>query len=162
MVVQCQGCLNLTFYLERSQPGDDVEYDLYPSRLSGKPLLRDANLLPFEIRRIYEETRGALSNGLLVLAGIGIGTIIEAVCIERVADGKCLKNRIDSLYAEKLITEEGSNILHRLRDLRNEAAHEMKAHSTEELIAALDVIEQLLTTVYISRFSRKNAGSTDG
>jgi len=48
-----------------------------------------------------------------------------------------------------VLTTEGAEILHSTRLLGNLAAHEVKAHSIEELSAAMDVAEHLLTSVYV-------------
>jgi hypothetical protein len=48
-----------------------------------------------------------------------------------------------------LIIQTEAEILHDLRFMGNKAAHEVKAHSTQELNLAFDVVEHLLKTVYI-------------
>ena len=64
---------------------------LYPGRVVGRRELENAYLLPWEIRRVYDETRQALGSGLQVLAGIGIRALVEAVCTERQATGSNLE-----------------------------------------------------------------------
>jgi hypothetical protein len=98
---------------------------------------------------VYKETRSAICNKLRILAGVGLRAIVEAVCNEKNAEGKDLKARIDVLIALGLITKDGAVILHEIRLLGNAAAHEAKANTEPELHIALDVVEHLLSGVYI-------------
>ena len=87
--------------------------------------------------------------GLSVLTGIGIRAIVETVCRERNSPGRVLADRIGGLVALNLITQTEAEILHDIRFMGNKAAHEVKAHSTQELNLAFDVSEHLLRAVYI-------------
>ena len=91
-IVQCQGCKILSFrsdYDDSEQPnwddpGGPIDHEeLYPSRVAGRHKLEKDYLLPQKVRRIYNEAHTALSNRLLVLAGVGIRALIEAVCKEK-------------------------------------------------------------------------------
>ncbi|PYO51623.1 MAG: hypothetical protein DMD83_27285, partial [Candidatus Rokuibacteriota bacterium] len=86
---------------------------------------------------------------------MGIRAIIEAVCRDRNASGEDLFEKINDLLAQGVLTKDGSDILHRLRVLGNNAAHEIKAHSATELTLAMDVAEHLLQAVYILPFHAK-------
>lgn len=160
-IVQCQGCLTLSF-CEASQFSEDVDYDqnsgepflpttrkLFPNRVAGRPMMPEAHLLPHGVFKVYEESHGALCAELRVMAGFGIRAIVEAVCNDREMRGRDLKERIDALELAGLVTPAGAIILHSLRFMGNAAAHEMRAHSHQELNAAFDVIEYLLQGVYV-------------
>src|SRR5258707_2209348 len=88
LIVQCRGCLTLSFCKESEcsedwDPQNDnallVQRHLFPGRVAGRPPLRDAHHLPWELLKIYEEARSALMEGLPVLTGIGIRAIVETV-----------------------------------------------------------------------------------
>lgn len=158
LIVQCRGCLTLSFCKEARcsedwDPENDNELllrrDLFPGRIAGRPPLSDAYLLPWELKRIYEEARSALMQGLPVLTGIGIRAIVETVCNERSATGKNLFKKINSLVTLDLITQQEATVLHDLRFMGNEAAHKVKAHRSDELNLAFNVVEHLLNTVYL-------------
>lgn len=158
LIVQCRGCLTLSFCKESqcsedSDPEDDsqllVRRDLFPGRIAGRPPLADAYLLPWELQKIYAEARSALMQGLPVLTGIGIRAIVETVCNERGTTGANLLQKINSLVALNLITQQEATVLHDLRFMGNEAAHKVKAHKSDELNLAFDVVEHLLNTVYL-------------
>jgi hypothetical protein len=164
-IVQCQGCKSISFrknfgnseegdYIEDPEDGSYEEVypdheEIYPSRIAGRGIINKTWYLPPSVLEIYNETHSALSNKLPILAGIGIRTLIEAVCQEKKAAGNNLKERIDSLVGMGTLTQAGCEILHTMRDLGNEAAHNIRPHSDETLRIAMDVVENLLQSVYI-------------
>ena len=158
--MQCLGCRKLSFRKEQTNSEDSVEdeggetlyvlhEELYPSRVAGRHELSDAKFLPFPILQIYQETYYAICNKQPILAGIGIRTLVEAVCKEKAAQGKNLEDKIDSLVKIGVLTSDGADILHSLRILGNLAAHEIRPHSEKTLSVAMDVVEHLLRGVYI-------------
>jgi len=159
-VVQCQGCRSLSFRKNEINTEDTIDDDegrivcvdheeLFPSRVAGRPKLRQAEHLPYSVRSIYDETHHALCNKQRVLAGIGIRALVETVCKEKEATGRDLEKKIDNLVNVGVLTTDGAEILHSLRILGNKAAHEVKPHSESTLNTAMDVIEHLLKGVYI-------------
>jgi hypothetical protein len=126
---------------------DHVE--LYPPRLAGRKEIRGILELPDRVRRVYRETRKALIEDLPVLAGVGIRAIVEAVCTDKDAKARNLQMQIDELVKMGVLTTDGAKVLHSTRLMGNKAAHEVKAHTLEELSIAMDVIEHLLTGVYV-------------
>jgi hypothetical protein len=160
-IVQCQGCKTVSFResstnseaYEQTGP-DDYEKiiyeDLYPSRIEGRKGLGDhVRYLPSKVQRIYTETLQALNSKSPILAGIGLRALVETVCQEKSANGDNLLKRIDDLTTKQVLTPAGAQILHKIRTLGNAAAHEVKPHSEKQLGLAMDVIEHLLTDVYI-------------
>jgi hypothetical protein len=159
--VQCRGCKTIS-YCKRSFFSEDEEFDeekncyvptpiidLYPSRIAGRSLLQDAYELPHGLYRVYKETHSAICNKLRIVAGMGLRAITEAICNERSVQGKDLRQKIDALVTQGLITNDGAVILHEIRYLGNAAAHEAKANTEAELHIALEVVEHLLSGVYI-------------
>lgn len=159
-IVRCLGCETISFRKTEGsdhdmvQVGeDDYDYqpriDLYPNPLEGRQALSDSHLLPDKIQRIYEESLKALNETQPVLCGIGIRAIIETVCKDKSAIGADLFHKINSLVGLGVLTQDGAAILHKLRTLGNDAAHEVKPHSLQELGLAFDVVDHLLLGVYI-------------
>jgi hypothetical protein len=160
-IIQCQGCLTTSFR-ESSECSEDFDFDertgetflnetvkLFPNRISGRAAMREAHLLPFNVYRIYQEAHGALCAELSILAGLGLRALVEAVCVERQVTKGNLQDKIDALATGGHITPAGSKILHSLRFMGNAAAHEVKAHTPQQLNAAFDVVEHLLQGVYV-------------
>lgn len=163
-IVQCLGCKTISFrritgnsedidHIPEPDGSWNVEYneheEIYPSRITGREIIDKSWYLPSSVLSIYKETHSALSNKLPILAGVGIRILIEAICREKNATGDNLKDKINSLVILGMLTQDGSEILHTMRDLGNEAAHNIKPHSEEILRIALDVVENLLQSVYI-------------
>jgi len=160
-IVQCRGCRNVSFCIKSSctenaiynpRTGEselEVRTRVYPSRIAGRPGLDHVYLLPYPVNTVYTETRMALANDQPVLGGIGIRAIVETVCKDQSANGKDLMERIDDLARKGVVTPDGAKILHGLRFMGNDAAHEVKAHPEADLMTALDVVEYLLKGVYI-------------
>jgi hypothetical protein len=159
-IIRCLGCEAFSF---RQVAGTEHDYvqigeneweyqaciDVYPNPREGRQPLADAGLLPDKIQRIYEESLQALNDTQPVLCGIGTRAIIETVCKDRNATGGDLYSKINSLVGLGVLTKDGADILHKLRTLGNDAAHEVKPHSLQELGLAFDVVDHLLLGVYI-------------
>lgn len=164
-IVQCQGCDDVSFRKVHTNSEDidhdpdtgkqslDANIDVYPSRVAGRHKLRRAHLLPFGVSGIYDETHAALCNKQPILAGIGMRALIEAVCQEEQAAGRNLEQKIDDLVTLEVLTKSEAEMLHGTRILGNTAAHEVKPYSEVMLGDAMDVVEHLLTNVYILPFA---------
>ena len=160
-IIQCQGCKSISFRLAKSnsedrvhdEQGDEIypeEVTLYPARIEGlKHLDGDLVYLPNQIRRIYEETTKALVNEQPVLAGIGLRALVESLCKDNNAEGRSLAGKIDDLVNLQILTPNDASILHSIRTLGNDAAHEAKPHNEMQLQLAITVVENLLRSVYI-------------
>lgn len=159
-VVRCLGCETLSFRKAEGteddlvQIGEDEwEYqprvDIYPNPSEGRQPLSDANLLPTKVQRIYEESLKALNDTQPVLCGIGVRAIVETICKDKSSPGGDLFQKINGLVGLGVLTQDGAGILHKVRTLGNDAAHEVKPHSLEELGLAFDVVDHLLLGVYI-------------
>jgi len=164
-IVRCNGCDTLSFRAVESN-SEDLEYNeagetvaaetekLYPERakrsMTDELYLRDDVYdVPEIIQTIYRETLSAVQHNLPTLAGIGIRAVIEATCQDLKAKKRNLADKIDELVSVSLLTPAGAEILHGIRLLGNDAAHEMKAPKTKQITAALKVIDHLLLGVYV-------------
>lgn len=155
-ITKCQGCEEIAFRQvcysqEHPDEGDEL---LFPPRKRHKLadhlyLWNDIWGMPDAIRRIYLETASAIQHDIPTLAGIGMRTIIEAVCRHQKVTGGDLFKKIDSLVAKGMLTASGAKILHSIRLLGNDAAHEIKAPTEKQAIAAMKVIDHLLLGVYV-------------
>lgn len=161
-VIQCQGCETVSFreayansddyYPSESDPNEyecDLKETVYPNPEFGRQPISDLQLLPQNLQSIYTETIRSINNDLAVLTGVGIRAVVETVCKDKAAQGDSLFKKIDSLVTDGVLTKDGAEILHKLRTLGNDAAHEVKPHDKVQLGLALDVIDHLLQGVYI-------------
>ncbi|MDQ3750590.1 MAG: DUF4145 domain-containing protein [Acidobacteriota bacterium] len=160
-IVQCQGCDSLSFRKVHTNSEDyfvdpdtneyfeNAKIDIYPNRVAGRAKLKHIHFLPNNVGQIYHETHLALCSKQPILAVIGIRALVETVCNEKNATGRNLEERIDNLVALGILTNQNAELLHSLRILGNEAAHEVKVQDEQTLSLAMDVVEQLLNNVYI-------------
>jgi len=158
-IVECCGCKTVSFrhlhmdsedYASGPDGGEFlVTQNLYPAREEGRRELSDQIFVPIDVRRVYLETKSAMANNQLVLAGIGVRAIVEAVCRDKEAVGANLKRKIDDLALKGLLSNDGVQILHRLRTMGNRSAHTVVPHTPEQLSLAMDVVEHLLQGAYI-------------
>lgn len=158
-IIQCLGCETVSFRTV-STCSEEYDYDennqmyaiktikYYPGRNKEVKSINSYSL-PYSIQKIYEETILAIENELFILAGVGIRAIIETICKDLSAIGNNLYNKIDDLKEKSFITPEGANILHKLRGLGNDAAHEVKAHDSKQLELAMHIIDHMLDSTYI-------------
>ena len=123
--------------------------DIYPNPEDGRDAIDYVHLLPSNLQLIYHETIKSINSGLAVLTGMGIRAIVETVCKDKNANEKDLYEKINGLEKQGVLTKKDADILHKLRTLGNEAAHEVKPHNNTTLTLALDVIDHLLKGVYI-------------
>ena len=161
MVVECRGCQSIRFrhvHTDSENLYPDPEsgvwhaipaIKLYPPYNESRGQVHHAEFLPTPVGLIYRETLNALNAGLPVLAGVGLRALVETICRHQQASGRNLEKRIDSLVAQGAVSEAGSEILHGLRIMGNQAAHEVTPHSAEDLHVALDVVEHTLQGIYI-------------
>lgn len=156
-IVRCCGCDTISFREETSteddydpQTGESVPtIKLYPPRIVGRRPLENDHNLPTSIRRIYREILSAMNNSSVILAAIGLRTLIEGVCTDQKVKGANLEKKIDALSSTGVLSINQAKILHAHRFLGNVAAHEILPAKPQELVVALDIAETLLKTIYI-------------
>lgn len=160
-IIQCMGCKTVSFrssatcseeyffdYNEDQQFSETVS--LFPPRLSGfHGLGDDVWVLPEKLRLIYMETSQSMVAPAPVLTGIGIRSILESLCKDQHAAGSNLLNKIDDLVTKNVLTPVRAAVLHQIRTLGNQAAHEVEPHCHEQLALAMNVIDHLLEEVYV-------------
>ena len=159
-IIQCLGCDEISFRL-CAYNSEDIEHDYedgnsystatvtyYPGRVVGSKII-DHWSLPWGIGKIYKEARSAVENELLIIGGIAIRALLEAICTDLKAVGRNLVVKIDNLKERSLVTQEGVETLHKIRLLGNHAAHRAQAHPKDQLFLALEVIEHILIGSYL-------------
>ncbi len=158
-IIECRGCGFLSVRHDQSTSEDGPDYDsmtgekfevdygkYYPLR--ARPELQDANLLPYQVREIYREILTAHASGLLLLAQVGLGCLIEAVCDDLHQEGT-LRKKVDALVATHVLRESEAALLHRILDIRNAAAHKLSRVSSDTMGRAIGVVEHLLVSLYL-------------
>ena len=156
-IVQCLGCGNTSFRWS-SKRSDEFDHQtgtlfetvrLYPDWTKRREPIPGHERFPVTTKRIYLETLKALSNQTPILAAIGLRAIVESICLEQKTKSKDLAEGIEELAAFGLLSLKQVEFLHNHRFMGNEAAHEIVAPKPQHLVAALDIAETLLKTIYV-------------
>jgi hypothetical protein len=167
------GCEAVRFR-EESWSIDDYNYNtgemeptvtIYPEAPRSERTPVDVAHYPDAVARIYRETIGAYNVGAMILAGAGLRAIVEAICLERQAQGKNLQDKIDALVAAGLLAKPQADLLHEERYIGNSALHEMLPPTKLDVEDGLAIVEGLLTTIYTlpgraQRLRRKREAKT--
>jgi hypothetical protein len=154
-IVRCCGCATLSFE-HLAANSDDLDdrgqpvytMTLYPSRTVRQPV-DGHHHLPSKVGKIYKETLTCLSDDAPILAAAGLRATVEAVCQDKKAGGGNLEKSVDLLVKKGFLSADQAEFLHLQRFLGNIAVHEIEPPAPEELLAALNIIENLLTTLCV-------------
>jgi Domain of unknown function (DUF4145) len=127
----------------------NYQWRTYPSSRDERHSISDLNKLPFKVRVIYQEAIGAVNSQLSLLTAIGLRALIESICNEQKVTGKNLSLKIDGMATKGILSKSQADILHSHRFLGNAAAHEIESAGRDELLAALEIAESVLRTIYV-------------
>lgn len=153
----CAGCDAISYAIETWEENDwdpetgDVQsaWQTYPRSEAQRQRMNDVFSLPPKVRQIYEEVIGAMNAQLPVLAGMGLRALIESICKDKNIAGGNLEELIGGLATGGILSTTQADILHAHRFLGNAAAHEITPAKPRELVAALEIAESVLRTIYI-------------
>jgi hypothetical protein len=157
-IAKCQGCNTVRFRIwERNSEGVDYE--------TGEAFVREVGVFPDGteslwqsvshehfpevVCKMYLETILCFNAKAFTLAGGGLRAIVEAICKERGLDQGNLQNKIDELVTKSYLAKAQANLLHEERYLGNNALHEMRTPSKQDIMDGLEIIEGLMKTIYV-------------
>jgi hypothetical protein len=156
--LQCLGCdnvclLNQYIFSENTNPetgNPDVQKFIYPSPYKGdrEPIDRIYDA-PKNVSLVYGETIKAFNSGLMILAGIGVRSIIETISIEQKIVVWGIETKIKEMVKQNIITVEGAKLLRLVKDIGNITAHEIKKQHHDDLALCIDIVEGVIRTLYI-------------
>lgn len=170
-IVQCCGCDEISF-LRKSWNSEDFDVnndgelepifflEQLPKISIGYGNIEDKYYLPKNILEVYEETVDCINNDNLVLACIGLRTILDILCKNEKIKEKTLIKQIEALKNKKIISQSDSELLQGIRTLGNDAAHEGIDSSKDTIILAINIIEHIIETKYIYKNKAKYMLST--
>ncbi len=172
-VVKCMGCETIRFrqssYCSEAvdwETGKWEEYDvrLYPDSIHEHHHPEDHSSFPEDVAKMYVETIMCFNAGASTLAGGGLRAIVEAICQHEKVPGKNLKERIDELVAKGYLAKNQADLLHEERYIGNDALHEMKTPSKQDLEDGLKIVEGLMNAIYVlpARAARLKARRATG
>ena len=154
---KCAGCDALSYAIAEWSEDDwnpftgEMEYRWknYPRGATARQPIDNVDELPPKIKAIYKELIGSMNAQLPVLTAIGLRALIEAICKDRGITASNLEKLIDGLSTNGVFSKAQADILHSHRFLGNVAAHDITSAQPKELVAALDIAETVLRTIYV-------------
>ena len=154
---QCAGCDKICYAVNTTTEDDyfggdesqDSAWKTYPSSKGERQSIERTYTLPNKVRVLYEEVVAATNADLSILAAVGLRSLIEAICKDRGVTGGNLSELIDGLSVNGILSTNQAAILHSHRFLGNVAAHEVQRARREEILAALEIAESMVKTIYI-------------
>ena len=160
MMVECGGCKNISFVIRSSDPNalpDELPYEdhNYPAAAEDWDVQyhflreKDQELLPSKVYFLYDEIKTTFRTQSNILAGIGLRMLVEAICLQQRIPGDNLKKKIERLHSQGMISATELPIIDKLRLIGNQSTHQIKEFSSEKLSYALDIINHILTSIYI-------------
>jgi hypothetical protein len=157
-IVKCLGCETIRFRQSSRccggvgiRAGEWQEYDIhiYPDLASGGLPPEDRKHLPKDVAKMYLETIHCFNAGAHTLAGGGLRAIVEAICKHERASGKNLQAKISGLVTKGYMAQMQADLLHEERYIGNDALHEMKTPTRQDLEDGLKIVEGLMNTIYV-------------
>jgi hypothetical protein len=155
-IVQCKGCDTISLlYSELEEGLIECEFNFPSDHLynfaSQEIFLKypERKKIPKIIQDVYKEMESALKTDLYLLAGIGLRTIVEAICIDQKVTGRNLQTKISILKELGHVSDKALPFIDRLREIGNISAHQIQTIDTDSLKHAVEIINHLLKSVYI-------------
>lgn len=159
-IVRCLGCFNIEFRYRHDDYADvheaedgnyehSVTISVYPKSIKNHKRLDSTYYIPNIIRNVYQQTLLAYGEEAYILASVGLRATIEATCNHLKISGNSLERRIDQLFKAGYVSNGDKRRLHAIRFLGNDAAHEILEPRESELRVALEIVEHLLSSVFI-------------
>lgn len=154
-LLQCCGCDDfcLRIITEGCEYGPVPVVEIYPTRhtwvtrgLSAGSRIHE---IPNPVAAVYGETLTAVHAGSTILAGLGIRSIVESICLAKEISGNNLEEKINGLSTAGVTTQTGAEILHGIRRMGNAAVHDLIAPTREQIMVALQVIDHMLLGAFI-------------
>ncbi|MBU1091894.1 DUF4145 domain-containing protein [Patescibacteria group bacterium] len=155
--LQCMGCETVcllekysnSFYLDENTGAPEEFVEVYPDPSHKRNVMNSLHLLPEKVRIVYEETVKAFNQNLNILAGVGLRTVVEALCADKKIKKKRLEEKIEALVEAGIMTKGEANLLHVDRLIGNKSTHKFVKTHSENLKIGLDIIENILEKEYV-------------
>ena len=166
-ILRCMGCDDITFR-ETWTTSEDRDFEtgefvpsvqLWPPRHDHYIVPRYHVDMPLDLMKLHRETIDCYNRESNILCAFGIRSLLEAICRDKsINDGpdpnrpgeraSNLGGKIEGLIEARHVTPADGVLLHALRFLGNEAAHELLRPSTQELGTAIVVVEHAIASIY--------------
>lgn len=150
-VIKCLGCDNYEFRKEYVDfENDQCNYEeIYPKHALKIFSDRESACIPSNIYNLYSEIRRAVSSESMLLAGIGLRMLVEAVANDLKIKKDKLQPKITEMKKRLLISDAQCSMLHKIRFLGNDVAHATELPNRNQVDLALNIIETVIRQCYV-------------
>ena len=149
-MLKCRGCgevvLRRIHYFSEDLDEPGVEY--FPGPISRR-LPHWRHELPNESQLVMEEVYKALQADSNRLAMMGTRTLIDIVIRHKVGDHDHFNEGLKALRKKGFVSPQNIQFLTAALDAGSAAAHRGYVGNTEEVNAVMDIVENLLQSVYV-------------
>src|SRR5262249_982005 len=115
----------------------------------GVPFGEHVDFLPPEVARLYEEARRSMSAGNANAAVmVGRKLLMNIAVTKGASAGGSFKSYVDHLEQQAVVTAEMKDWVDEIRELGNDANHELPDMTVDEAEALLTFVSMLLKIVY--------------
>ena len=148
-MLECAGCETVCLRQTHTFSEDpELEVTYYPPAVSRRmPAWRYKT--SYEIAGLMSEVNAALQNDSRRLALMGARTIVDVVLADKVGNAGSFGSRLETLEALGFVGRQNRGILEAALDAGSAAAHRAYNPTTENLSQVMDIVENLLESVYV-------------
>lgn len=162
-IIECNGCESISFrsvdFLTSFMNIDETSGEwktsndksfetFYPERIENSIVEKRIVGIPILLRKAYQEVLQCYNYDLKILCAVGLRAIIEGICNQYKISAPTLKDRIDTLGSNGLISHSLATSLHTHRFLGNFAIHKLSIAEKGELKEAIELIEITMETLF--------------
>lgn len=151
-VWECKGCRELVceftnMFSENTNPDGSmvVNTSYYPGREINVIKVKEYENIPGNINVLYKEIIDSYNNSCIVLCSMGLRALVEAILVQKEIKGKDLQQKINSA---EFIPENIRKNMHGFRFLGNDAAHRLEKPEKEDILIAINVVEDVMNIVF--------------
>lgn len=147
-LLQCCGCSTVRMRNTYEDPSGQVEVAFYPPSITRHPP-HWPTMIPLDLYSMLHEVYRALGAECNRLALIGTRTLMDMVILKEVGDVGPFSEKLEALEKKGVLSQKNSEVLSAVLDAGSAAAHRGFNPKLENVHAVLDIVENLLSSLYV-------------
>lgn len=143
--------------------GKPTFFDHYDNQIPAEKYGNDIEFLPDNVHELYEEARLCFSVNAFTSSALACRKLLMNIAVDKGAkEGLYFVNYVDYLNENNFIPPNGKDWVDEIRNLGNEATHEISLKTKDDAEEAINFTEMLLKFIYEypMRLERKKQKST--
>jgi hypothetical protein len=154
-IIRCRRCQNISFKQSAWNSGESYAGDIpnEPVAASPDPAQRRPTVniweLPDRVCALYKETLTGFNAMAMTLSAVGLRSVVEAACLEQGYTHLTLEMKVQELITQGDFLKRDADYLLTHRFLVDGPLLAISTPTREEFEIALQILEHLLTTLYV-------------